>query len=606
MKKNFILVVSLFIFSSGVTSQENFDEEFLMSLPSEIRNDFIKEMGENAQVEDQVFNAPNTAIRTLGANLQQIKIDLRNIEEELNSRQATDVKEISRFGTNFFNTYQSTFSPINEPNVTADYIVDFGDTLNVQLIGSQTETISEIVRSDGGILIPDVGKIIVAGLPIQRVDELIKARVQERVLGTDAFTTLAHIREINVLVVGSVNNPGIYRLNGASNPLAVLNAAGGIASGGSFRNVIHKRSGQVIRTIDLYDVLINGNLTFGFSLRSGDSLIVSPKGKEVSISGGIANPAIYELTDQEGLKELIAYSGSLIPDANNLIQVERTTVDNSKETYTLQYVEGGTFALEHGDDIKVSSYSPISNPIHTVELSGEVFNPGTYTVNEGETLSQLIQRAGGYKPNAYEYGGVLLRESAKNIEKMINERIYKDMIKFIATSADAKEIVSGGSNTLPLILSEFKNAEPVGRVTAEFDLDRLMLNPALDTVLHDKDKIHIPSFSQEIFVLGEVLTPGARLYQESFSAKDYIEKSGGLGLYGDKERIVVISPNGDSYLWSGGVFEFSRSKFDLLPGSVIYIPREIGKLSGLNYASAVAPIFSSLALSLASLNSISD
>ena len=180
------------------------------------------------------------------------------------------------------------------------------------------------------------------------------------------------------------------------------------------------------------------------------------------------------------------------------------------------------------------------------------------------------------------------------------------MIKFIATSADAKEIVSGGSNTLPLILSEFKNAVPVGRVTAEFDLDKLQQEKTLDTVLHDKDKIHIPAFSQEIFVLGEVLTPGARLYQEDLSAGDYIEKSGGLGLYGDKERVVVITPNGDSFLWTGGAFRLSRSKFDLIPGSVIYVPREIGKLSGLNYASAVAPIFSSLALSLASLNSISD
>ena len=189
---------------------------------------------------------------------------------------------------------------------------------------------------------------------------------------------------------------------------------------------------------------------------------------------------------------------------------------------------------------------------------------------------------------------------------MINERIYNDMIKYIATSADAKEIVSGGSGTLPLILSEFKNAEPVGRVTAEFDLDRLATNKSLDTLLHDNDKIHIPTFSQEIFVLGEVLTPGARLYQNDLSASDYIEQSGGLGLYGDKERIVVISPNGDSYLWTGGVFALSRSKFDLIPGSVIYVPREIGKLGGLNYAATIAPIFSSLAISLASLNSIND
>lgn len=244
--------------------------------------------------------------------------------------------------------------------------------------------------------------------------------------------------------------------------------------------------------------------------------------------------------------------------------------------------------------------------MHTVTLSGEVVHPGSYTVADGETLSSVIKRAGGYTNNAFEYGGVLTRESAKEIEQKINNRIYQDMIKFIATSANAKEVASNG-NTLPLILSEFRNVKPVGRVTAEFNLSKLIKKPSLDTTLHHGDKIHIPAFAQEIYVLGEVLTPGARLYDPSSKAKDYIGKSGGLGLYGDKERVVIISPNGDSYLYTGGgLLAFTKSEIDIIPGTIIYVPREIGKLNGLNYASAIAPIFSSLALSLASLNSIND
>ena len=96
------------------------------------------------------------------------------------------------------------------------------------------------------------------------------------------------------------------------------------------------------------------------------------------------------------------------------------------------------------------------------------------------------------------------------------------------------------------------------------------------------------------------------MYDPEENAKGYIEKSGGLGLFGDKERVVIISPNGDSTLYSGGMFSFGKSNIDIIPGTVIYVPREIGKLDGLTYASAIAPLFSSLALSLASLNSISD
>ena len=159
---------------------------------------------------------------------------------------------------------------------------------------------------------------------------------------------------------------------------------------------------------------------------------------------------------------------------------------------------------------------------------------------------------------------------------------------------------------MPLVLGEFRNVKPVGRVTAEFNLSKLTKRPSLDTTLHHGDTIHIPPFAQEIYVLGEVLTPGARMYDPEENAKGYIEKSGGLGLFGDKERVVIISPNGDSHLYSGGIFSFGKSNIDIIPGTVIYIPREIGKLDGLTYASAIAPLFSSLALSLASLNSISD
>ena len=270
---------------------------------------------------------------------------------------------------------------------------------------------------------------------------------------------------------------------------------------------------------------------------------------------------------------MIRYAGGLIPGVTENIIIERKT-NGSKRVIEVSIDDLQNFNVINGDDIKVPSYASASNPIHTVELSGEVMLPGKYTIGDGETLTSVIDRAAGYTNNAYAFGGVLTRETAKEIEREINERIYQDMIKFIATSANAKEIVSGGGNTLPLILSEFKNVQPVGRVTAEFDLTRLKINKDLDTKLQDGDHIHIPAYSQEIYVLGEVLTPGARLYDPNAKAKDYINKSGGLGIYGDKKRIVIIAPNGDSYLW--------------------------------NYASAIAPIFSSLALSLASLNSINN
>ena len=101
------------------------------------------------------------------------------------------------------------------------------------------------------------------------------------------------------------------------------------------------------------------------------------------------------------------------------------------------------------------------------------------------------------------------------------------------------------------------------------------------------------------------MNPGARLYKPNNSGKDYIEKSGGYGKYAEKSRSIIIHPNGDAFLFNESIVSF-RKNIDIYPGTIIYVPREIGQLDGINYAAVVAPIFSSLALSLASLNSIND
>ena len=74
---------------------------------------------------------------------------------------------------------------------------------------------------------------------------------------------------------------------------------GGISESGSYRSITHKRDNRIIQEIDLYDILINGNLLFKSPLRSGDSVIINPSQRLVAISGGINTPAIYELKDNE-------------------------------------------------------------------------------------------------------------------------------------------------------------------------------------------------------------------------------------------------------------------------------------------------------------------
>jgi protein involved in polysaccharide export with SLBB domain len=280
--------------------------------------------------------------------------------------------------------------PINEPNFSSDYLVDAGDSLRLQFTGSKTESVSAIIQKDGSINIPEAGKLTIAGLSLSEASESIQAYIGENFIGLQAHVTLTNMRNISVLVIGNATKPGVYTFNGGSNILSVLHATGGINNRGSFRSILVKRNNQVIDDIDLYDVLINGNLRFKHGLRSGDAVVVSSKGGEVSVSGGVANPGIYEIKGQQSLQDMLGYAGDLVPGSGDTVIVERK-VGVDKKIFELKSKDFADFSLRNGDEIKVSSFSSISNPMHQITISGEVVHPGTYTIADGETLSSAVK-----------------------------------------------------------------------------------------------------------------------------------------------------------------------------------------------------------------------
>ena len=241
-----------------------------------------------------------------------------------------------------------------------------------------------------------------------------------------------------------------------------------------------------------------------------------------------------------------------------------------------------------------------------IKIHGEINVPGEFSISKNTSLSQIVEKAGGYSSNAYPIGGILLRRSVRDAEIMIKEKSYNEIIKFISSSKDLGSI-SSNPEGLSSFLSLMTSVKPSGRLVTEFDLDKISLDPKLDTMLQDGDEIFIPPYINQVYVFGEVMTPSARPYLEGGTAMDYIKLAGGLSRLADKSRIIVISPNGDA-MTNGNPFSriLNSSNQLILPGTYIYVPLQIGRLEGLDLASSVAPLVSSLALSLASLNSISN
>ncbi len=595
----FILMTLFFpspLIAQAIADLDGFDKNFLESLPDAVRDDVMKEIEGNADEDDKEFQRrPSTKL----SKLESVKE-----WEEFKKKQNIE-NETERYGLRIFNSMQSSFMPLNEPNFGNNYIVDFGDVIKLQLYGAtegiRNNSYQVEVQRDGTILLDNIGSIAIAGLNFEQVVDVIKQKYSQSFIGLNVVVTLSRIRDINVLITGNVEFPGIYTLSGNSNILQALNVAGGANENGSLRKIVIKRQNKPDIHVDLYKALIFGEIENIPYLMSGDSIHIEPVKNLVRAGYGFNNTAVFEMVDGETVNDLINYAGGLKIESKNENLRVVTFKNDDFNTFDLQSNQFNVYELKNLDSI----YAEKEN-IGVVTISGKVKHPGKYSISSSDRLLDIIERAGGYTKSAYPFGGSLIRKSTQDLESLFVEKAYRNLITFIATSPGSIP-GGGGGEGLAYVLSEIKSHKPVGRVIAEFDETKLKDNIQSNIYLSDKDSIHIPSYDSNVYIFGEVGNPGSVLFKENIGISEYIEQSGGLSRYSSKDTIFVVAPNGETRkVHVSGLKKFLAQDVDIYPGSVIYVPRHIGKIEGVNFYATVAPIFSSLALSIASLNSINN
>ena len=575
MKK--IFLPALLLLSTIIYSQE-LDETFLESLPDSVRQDIEGKIDAKADLEKPIYRRASTFVD-----------------------KDKDDDKTKLFGSDFFDVMQTSFMPINEPNLDASYILDFGDVLEIQLIGQKDVTDTYAIARDGSINLPDIGKLNLSGLSLNDASDLIKAKVNASFIGTNAFISLKNVRDINILIVGNAYNPGIYTLNGNSNMLHALSMAGGINDIGSYRNISLVRSGKIIDTLDLYEVLIYGKYDFSKGLRSGDSVVVNTIGKIVSFESGAMREAVYELKADETFEELLKFSNGFGKnnDFDNIV-IKRVTAGKSK-VINLTLDDLYSFELLDNDSIFIREYK-----IDTVYIQGSVMNPGTYKFNRGTTLSEAIIAAGGYDSSAYPFGGYLENLKALEVNKISKEKLYDVFLTNLITNGISSDQDAG----LGELLLQIKETKSTGRVIAEFDLDLIRNNKSLDTTIEDGDKILIPQSTQQVYVQGEIANSGAIRYSPNMGIDYYLNKAGGLLESSDKDNLFIVHPNGETENLSSNsrlsFFIQDSNKTLIYPGSIIYIPQKTNFATSIQVASIWAPIISSIALSLTSLSVLNN
>ena len=602
-----LLIFPVFIFSQ---SSANLDEDFINSLPENLQDEINNENAEENQV-DKLLNSKTSSLKNKEA-LKLLKQKIEDLDNQINKNEdAYKDNRLERFGDSFFSSIQSTFMPVNVPNLRDDYILGIGDKLSIQIIGDSSEILNGLtIERDGSLSIPDLGKVFVAGSALSEAKIIINNYIQSKTIGNEVYVTLNELRDISVVILGGAISPGVYTISGGSNVLHAINVAGGISENGSYRKVKILRNGELVKKIDLYETIIFGKGLFDFDLRSGDTILIEPVDFVVAVSGGINNPAFYDIKSGETLNDLIGFAGgfSQDPDQFENIILER---DSSTGTNILRLTKENinNIKLQPRDAVIVPMFSKTLSTASKVKLAGMVKRPGTYNISEGETLSQLIKRAGGYKANAYIYGGVFLRKSAGEQSEVFGKRIYSDTINFLVSNLGGS---AGGSSTQPLtgdflniLLEEFNSQDSISRIVTSFDLDDLTKNPMLDTKLMDSDTIEIPQIPNYVYLFGDFNQSVILPYDPKSQISDYIKLAGGKKSSATP-HLIIIDPDGRSNYYEMKRFNLFGNDIEIYPGSIIYLPRELGKVEGITLAAAVAPILSSLTLSLASINAINN
>ncbi len=414
------------------------------------------------------------------------------------SRQAFSKKAILKtspeikliFGFQLFNSANLTFEPpVNIPT-PQNYILGIDDELAISIWGASQQTYLLRIDTNGAVNIPDIGIVYVSGMEFSKAKELIKKRLVSIYHGMDGLSpntyaevSISNLRSIKINVIGEVMAPGTYTLPSTASAFNALFLSGGPNENGSFRNIQIIRDNKTIKTIDVYDYLLNSNMQGNIQLREQDIIYIPTYQKRIEVSGAFKRTGLFELTENEKLSDLLRYVGGFTDQAYKAqLSLTRIT-DSGKKIIDITQSIYESFIPNNGDSIVASEI--IHRFENRIYISGAVVRPGMYELTEGLHLSGLIKKALGVTENYFSNRGLIIRLQ---------------------------------NNMTP--------------VTLAFNVDDI-LNGINDIQLQREDHVIIQDiFSMRekriINILGEVQKPGEFYYSDNLTLKDLIFKAGGF------------------------------------------------------------------------------
>ena len=355
---------------------------------------------------------------------------------------------------------------------------------------------------------------------------------------------------------------------------------------------------------------------------------------EVTISGAVLKPGTYRLLDKMTVADVVAVAGNLkrgaYLDLAELTRYVSSGKDTNVERYEINLGEAlahdaaNNLQLQPNDHLIVRSI-PDFNDRYMMTLKGAVRFPGKYAIGKGETLSSVLERAGGFTDKSYLRGAVFSRESLKEaqqkqIDKLIAEeqqqlsRIAQEIAVGAMSAEESKSAETLLENRKTLI-EDLKKTPPTGRlVIALTELNEFKGSPQ-DIMLMDRDELIIPENPQTVNVQGEVYNSTSLSWIPGKTVSYYLGKVGGAKETANDDEMFIVRADGtvvskqqggrgigwdkENWRWTFGGFNNTV----LYPGDSILVPEKYKQYDWLRETKDISAIIYQMALGAAAVAS---